>query len=238
MTSLLVLKRQMRLGPLTSNNIVGVIFFSSCAVISVLFLKIYQKFQDIMIRWVNMESILSDIAYELPSTSRSIYKRVVLTTIIYLSSSSFEHIFYLASEMYTLNFEIEFCNQTSVDPVEVFIKNHLKHLFEDIPFRYNHFLGFAMEYLNFSYTFYWNFLDLFIILICIGIAFLYEKMNWRLHSTKGLLMNAQAWEEIRYHYVQINDLVSVVNRSIGEMVIFACLIDGYFCLVQLLNITM
>lgn len=54
---------------------------------------------------------------------------------------------------------------------------------------------------------------------------------------KGLLVNEDVWAEIRYHYVQVYELLHFINTIIGEMLLFACFIDGYFILVQLLNIT-
>lgn len=98
-------------------------------------------------------------------------------------------------------------------------------------------IGFALEYLNFSYTFFWNFLDLLIILISIGIAYLFEKINWRLQNIKRLMVDESVWEEIRVHHVQVTELLNFINGVMGAIIIVAYFIDGYFILLQLLNIT-
>ena len=186
---------------------------------------------------MNTESHFSSPVYKLPSTSWTLYKRILSTTLIYILFSATEHILSLLNNIQKMIYHISACNETNVDSVEMFIKSHIVSVTSNLPFEYNHFIGFALEYLNVSYTFFWNFLDLFIILICIGIAFLYVKINWRLQNVRGLMMSDQIWEEIRCHHVQINDLVNIVNSVIGRTIMFACLVDGYFILVQLLNIT-
>lgn len=238
MSTLLILKKQVSLGPLTADNIVGIIFYLSCSIFSVLLFKIAQKFRFIMVHWTNTESHLSSVRYKLPATSFSIHKRILVAATSFIVLSTVEHVLYLSSDIYNLSYEIKACNQTDIDAVEVFVRKHLDFITESLPFHYNHFLGLILEYINFSLTFYWNFLDLFIILICIGISFLFDKLNWRLQNIKGLLMNEPVWEEIRYHHNQVIDLMQIVNSSMGEAITLACFVDGYFILVQLLQITM
>lgn len=148
-----------------------------------------------------------------------------------------EHVLYQAIEIHKLVYDLEVCKPPDVNFAEVFITRHLKFIIENLPFRYNKLIGFVLEFLNYSYTFFWNFLDLFIILTSFGISFLFEKLNNRLNNLKGLLLNEQRWEEIRFHYVKICELLNSINDKMGEIIAIACFIDGYFILVQLLNIT-
>lgn len=236
-TTLAVLKHQMSLGPLTASNIRGVLFFTSCAIICILFFRFSLNFKTIATFWMKTESLFSVINYQFPRASWLLQKKILFCTVFYLTLSTIEHFLFLASEIYKLNHELQFCNKTDVDTVEIFINRHLSFVVKVLPFRYNNFVGLFLEYLNFSYTFFWNFLDLFIILISIGIAFLFEKINCRLSELKGLFVNEDVWAEIRCHHAQVCQLLELINASIGEMLMLACCIDGYFILLQLLNIT-
>lgn len=174
--------------------------------------------------------------YRINLGSWSLKKRISICVTVYLMLSIFEHLCFLASEVYKLHLEYVNCNRTD-EPVEAFITRHLGFVIDNLPLQYNNFLGFFLEYLNFSYTFYWNFLDLFIIIISIGIGFLFEKINFRLRNNKGLMMSENVWAEIRYHHSKVSEILRTFNENINEMVILACLNDGYFSLCQTINIT-
>lgn len=235
-TSIFVLKDQMTAGSLTARNIVGVIFFGSSCATYVLLFKISQKFQILMTNWMHTENVFMCFEYKLPSKSWSLYKRILLCTILYLIVSILEHFFYVGSKTYTLIYELNYCNRTKSDAIEILITRHLRFIFYNAPFHYNHFAGIVFEYLNFSYTFCWYLLDLFIALICIGIAFLFEKLNLRMQKFRNVLVHDALWGEFRLHYVKIQELTELINELIGELTVLACFIDGYFILVQLLNI--
>lgn len=237
LTTCVVLKSQTEKGPLTASNIVGIIFFSSCCTISILFFKISQRLRLFMVHWTETESFFTCVEYQLPPKSWTLKKRILVCTILYVFLSTLEHVCYQASEIFNLIYAIQVCKPLKIDFAETFIGRHLSFIVEHIPFRYNHFIGFVLEYLNFSYTFFWNFLDLFIILISIGIKFLFEEFNSMLQNYRGLLVNETVWADIRFHYIKICELLKFINNLMGESIVLACFIDGYFILVQLLNIT-
>lgn len=194
------------------------------------------KWRMLMIKWMKVEACLTDESYKLPKPSWSLRKRLLVMTIVYVTLSFIEHGFFLASEISQLSYDFKVCNVTNRSFAEVFIKRHLKFIVERMPFQYSHFIGFFLEYLNFSYTFYWNFLDLFIILVSLGLAILYEKINWRLKGLKRLFVSETTCAEIRSHHVQVSELIKVVNENMNELLIVACFSDGYFILSQAINI--
>lgn len=239
-TTIAILKSQTAAGPLTMRNIIGIVFFGGCFVNCILLFKIAQRFDILMVHWMAVESQLSDDELQLNSNKKSIYKRVKLTTILYLSASLLEHLLYFSSEINNLVYVMHECNisVTYFRYLEIVISRNLKFVVDILPWSYNRILGISLEYLNISYTFFWDFIDLFIILTSIGISFLYEKLNLRLQQCKGLLMSETFWTKTREQHAQVFDLLRFVNTLMGEVVIFAFFIDGYFLLMQLLNITM
>lgn len=237
LTACCVLKVQAEQGPLTPSNIIGIVFFASCTIVLIFLFKISQIFGVLMVQWTKTEFYFSTVSYKLPSKSWSLKKRISTMTFIYLTLSLIEHLLYLISNMTVLAKSMEFCKLNQTNYAEIFISRHLNFILTNSPFQYNHAIGFILEYLNFSYTFSWNFLDLFIIIISIGIGFLYEQLNCRLHCCKGLLVNEKVWSEIRFHYVKVCELLWFINSKTGEIIILSSFIDGYFILMQLLNIT-
>jgi gustatory receptor len=195
------------------------------------------KWKMLMVQWMKTESLFVSDSYNLPKSRWTLRKRILIMATAYFSLAFIEHGFYLVSEITQLNIEIRECNQTDIIFAELYVKKHYKFILDRIPFQYNHFLGFLLQYLNFAYTFYWNFVDIFIILISLGIGILYDKINWRLEGFKRLLVNETLWAETRYNHVQVSELIEIVNKSINELVIVACFSDGYFILSQALNIT-
>jgi gustatory receptor len=190
-----------------------------------------------MVKWIETESYFSYKDYPMPPESWILKKRIFFSTVLYLFVSTLEHVFYHLSEIYKYVYDVQMCKPEGINLVEAYVFRHLSFIIKHLPFSYNHFIGVGLEYLNFSYTFYWNFLDLFIILISIGMSFLFEKVNWRLQNYKGLLVNQDVWAEIRFHYVKVCELLQICNNKMGAIITIACFIDGYFILVQLLNIT-
>jgi gustatory receptor len=236
-SAMLVLESQIQSGPLTPRNVIGVVFFGSCCYIAILFVRLSIRWRMLLIHWMRTEALLSSDDYKLPKWRWSLRQRLASVTALYLSFSLIEHSLSLLSLGDKVLVEIETCNRTDINPVELFITRHLGYIFDSPSFRYNHAIGFAAEYLNVSYTIYWNFLDLFIILTSIGIAFLFERINTRLQNIRGLLVNVSVWAEIRSHHFQVTELLKHVNSYIDAMLMVACFNDGYFILSQMVNIT-
>lgn len=236
LTTILVLKTQIQTGPLTPRNIVGIVFFSICAIICILFFRLSKKFKYFMIHWCKTEKLFLSKDYEVTS-GWSLKRKIWTMTAVYLTLSTLEHMMFLSSEIYKIVYEVNVCNHTKDDVVKEFIIKHLSHVVVNIPFSYNHIIGIFIEYLNFSYTFFWNFLDLFIILISIGISFYYRQINKRLENFRHCIVSEEIWSEIREHHVRVTELLQMTNSLMQELIICACFSDGYFILIQMLNIT-
>lgn len=232
------LKSQLNAGALTPSNIVGVIFASVCFTISIIFFKIAIKFRKLIVFWHKVEQIFFCEKYDYPESRWPIRKRIKVFMWIFLAAATLEHLFYLSSEGYKLYFEFNYCNITDADSLEIFIQRHLSFVLTNIPIPYNNVLGIFAEFFNVSLTFWWNYLDLFIILVSIGLADLFEKISWRMECLKNVPISDILWDELRTHHVEVCELVLVINEIFGFAFMLACCNDGYFILIQMLNITM
>jgi gustatory receptor len=233
------LKFQLANGPITPSSAVGLIFFVVVNLICFSFFKLSLRWRYLMTHWTRIEKIFITEKYRMPSKMWSLRKQLAVVTFTYLLLSMTEHILFQAADNYKLIYEIQHCNFTYDSYLEVFIKKHLEIVLTNLPFSYNNFLGLLLEYLNVSYTFLWNFLDLFIILLSTGISYVFDRINNRL---KNILQNIQEinedlWVELREHHVKACELIGIVNQTVDTIIILAFANDGYFMLIQMLNIT-
>ncbi|XP_070501293.1 gustatory receptor for sugar taste 64a-like [Chironomus tepperi] len=237
MTAIFNLKTQTEAGPLTPSNVVGVIFFTVCTVISILFFKKARELRRLLAFWWKVERIFLCEKYDFPENRWTLKKRLKVCLVVCLICGLLEHLFYLSAEFYKFGFEVHYCNTTGVDYVEMFISKQLAFVLDNLPIPYNHLLGFLAEFFNISITFWWNYLDLFIMLISIALSELFERIVYRMECLKTVPLNESIWAEIREHHVYVSDLVVEVNKMFGTAFIIACCNDGYFILIQMLNIT-
>jgi gustatory receptor len=191
-----------------------------------------------MSHWVKVEMIFMCKKYEISICEHkwSLAKKISVCLWVSLLLALSEHLLYFTSEINKFHYEVTFCNKTG-HYVEKFIRKHLYFVLYNLPFSYNHLIGAIAEYLNFSYTFFWSYLDLFIILISIGMSDLYEKVFARMQHMEIRSIDEITWSELRLDHVQISQLMTTVNKVFGFSIMLACMNDGYFILIQMLNIT-
>lgn len=85
-------------------------------------------------------------------------------------------------------------------------------------------------------TFSWNYMDLFIIVVSIGLSTRFNQIYTRLSTMDGTIYPEIVWREIRMHYTQLCELLEVVNENLSLIVLLSCANNLYFICVQLLNI--
>lgn len=216
----------------TPRNIIGITFFSSCFIIAILFFRIARKWRMLFVCWMKTESRFSSDDYKLPKSKWPLRKRVWIFTAIYISLAFIEHFLYFASVLVDRADKAD----NGKNALELFLLENFTSISKRLPIPNSVYLGLVLEYLNFSYTFYWNFLNLFIILISMGLSYLYETIQWRCESFRGLMINDSVWADIRNQHVKVSELTKLFNSHMNEMITIACFNDSYFLLSQMVNI--
>lgn len=235
--TLLSLHNQVRSGPLTPSNIVGIIFFISCCTISILFFKLAMNFGKIMQRWSEVERSLEKTSFReaVISTRWSLRKRVNVCLTVSVIFAAVEHTLSLITAYTGMDYDRKFCNWTIKNEFEYFVTRQMYFTFT--VFEYDHFKAIIAEYLNISFTFFWSFLDIFIMIISMGLSYNYEKINNRLKFFKERVVQDEVWHEVRKDYNEVSSLIKFVDSHLDSMIILASLNDSYFILLQLLNAT-
>jgi len=227
------LRHQASQGPLTPANAVGVVFFTICFTICVLFFNIAQLWKRLMAKWRRTEKLFFCSKYKSPSWR--LKQRMLFTTLVYLILSAVEHCLAVSAEAKKTLVRMEVCGKTDIDIIRFFITHQLDFVFNNLPFAYNHFAGVFFEFLNVSYTFYWNYVNLFLILTCQGLSYRFEQINMRIETFCSA--TDEMWAEVREHHVKLSELLKFINQNFANLIILTCFSDAYFILVQLLNIT-
>lgn len=237
LTDILALQKQMSAGPLTPRNIASNVFLTSCWVQAVLFFQLSRQWKALVIRWVNTEKLFKSKDYELPKWQWPLKRRILVVTVFYFLFITLEHLAYQANTIVRVQYEVDFCNQTGFDRFELYSRDLIGYILKGLNLKFNYPLGILFEYLNFAYTFTWNFCNLFIILASVGIKFLFDTVNRRLGNMQGLFIREAVWAEIRIHYVRVSELLLVVNKRISSLLLVGCFNDTYFMLLQMMRLS-
>lgn len=98
---------------------------------------------------------------------------------------------------------------------------------------------------NSMFTFAWNYMDVFIMMISLGLAERFKQINQRLASYGGKPLDAMSplttmrpdvWLEIRQHYVLLCELLETVDVNLAPIILLSSANNLYFICFQLLNI--
>lgn len=133
-----------------------------------------------MERWEAVEAMLPKWRH--PQQKRRLDNRVKLLTCIILSCALIEHALSITSH---ISFAVVCLNHTIT--FEEFARVESVHVF--VLVEYSIWLGMMGRFLNMVATFAWNFMDLFIILMSVGLTSLFDRINADLIHVKGEVCN-------------------------------------------------
>lgn len=117
------------------------------------------------------------------------------------------------------------------------LRAHFSTSFPEIShfFGYSTVLVITARFFNIIATFVWNFMDMLIIILSIGISNRFKQLNKILQQSSGKLLTAQFWDEHRIYHREICFLTEKVNKRIAFIVIISITNNLFFICVQLLN---
>jgi Trehalose receptor len=216
-------------------NISGIVFYGFVSIGYIFLFNISRQLSGLMMHWMKTETELNKVL-EQPPTKWSIKKRVNVVISIYLGLACAEHMLAVASTINGISVDYAVCQPKEVDFIATFINRKMHFFVISMPFKYNNFVGLFYEYYNIAATLTWNYIDLVIIVICIGMSSMFDKLNYRIESLRHLIVSEITWSEVREDYVKVCELLRRVNDMFGSFVAFSCANDGYFIVLQLLNI--
>lgn len=102
-------------------------------------------------------------------------------------------------------------------------------------FPYSGALGSFVKFLNILATFAWSYTDLFVIIVSIGLASKFKKINEDLMEVKSISVHPGFWSEYRLYYREVSSLVSHVDNALAKIILISVSNNLFFICVQLLK---
>lgn len=140
---------------------------------------------------------------------------------------------YFMSDLYTFFKSIAHEPWSSDEQWHLWSLRQFGHIFAVLP--YSKWITACLLFINLALTFAWNYMDIFIMLISIGLSTRFQQINLRL-SRLSCDPAPAVLLEIRQHYVLLCELLEMVDENLAPIIMLSCTNNLYFICFQLLNI--
>ncbi|CAO1403349.1 unnamed protein product [Diamesa serratosioi] len=230
--SSLVVIRLVRLG-LTVGYAEGIIFFVSSMVRAFMIFQMARKWKMIMTFWTQCEySFLRSPYRELTGWSLPIKIRITGAFFIFLFF--IEHIMYMSTSSYDNYLHLKYCN---ISHYQDFFKNYLAtnrpHLMHAFP--YSAWELPLYEWNNLLIGFAWNYSDVFIIIISIGLSHRFDQYNKLLERITNQHFEKAFWETLRMDYVKLCELVQFIDTHTSSLILLSTSHNVFIILLKIFN---
>lgn len=139
-----------------------------------------------------------------------------------------EHLLSLITTIHTANK----CRHVPDDPIKNVMLLQLPHIFHYL--HYTPALAVVGKVVNVLSTFVWTFMDVFVMMISVGLVSRFRQINRSLTENKGRAMPVRFWVEHRIYYRNMCDLCETIDREIGHITLVSFSNNLWFICVQLL----
>ncbi|XP_053691099.1 gustatory receptor for sugar taste 64f-like [Sabethes cyaneus] len=190
------------------------------------FIQVAQKWPTLMCKWHQAEQLLPQSSNILERGVLA--KRIKIMAMSTLTMSLSEHLLsIIAAVYYTPN-----CPAIP-DPLDKYFQTNFLFIFHY--FHYYKISGFLVKFINGISTFVWSYIDLFVVVISIGLSHTFERINEYLMKHKREKMTEQFWAEQRQNYRNICDLVQHVDDTISIITMLSISNNLFYICVSVLN---
>lgn len=209
---------------ITSFNLLApLIFYVVNLIILLQFFSLAKKWPALMFYWKSIEDSLPK------STKRPrIVHNIHFFAIFVLCFSFIEHTMSIMSNLVNV---MQCPQQHSI--TEAFFRSHMGFIFNIID--YNLYLALFSKWMNIISTFTWSFMDLFIIMIALGLSNMFRRLNGFLLKQDMFDKGEAFWAEQRKSYRKVCDLIEKVDHTISTLTLISFSNNLFFICLQLLN---
>uniref|UniRef100_A0A182G0C2 Gustatory receptor n=2 Tax=Anopheles albimanus TaxID=7167 RepID=A0A182G0C2_ANOAL len=190
------------------------------------FWKLAKSWPGLMVKWTHVDDSLP--------TQRNEFDRAILAhrikvcSILVMTLSLSEHLLSIVAAVHFSN------NCPAVhDPYEAFFKSNFAFVY--YYFRYSALRGFLTKFFNVICNYIWSYVDLFVIVVSMGLSHSFRRMNHYLLQHKREKMTEKFWGEQRQRYRNVCDLVSIVDDHVSVITMLSISNNLFFICVQILN---
>ncbi|XP_032290821.1 gustatory receptor for sugar taste 64f isoform X2 [Drosophila virilis] len=213
-------------GSITFNNVRPLIFKSCICLVCGTALNLARKWPELMMHWYEIEQDLPQ--YRTQREKQRMAHSIKMVMFVGMMLSFAEH---LLSMISAINYA-SYCNKTD-DPIRNFFLLTNDEIF--YVFDYSTPLALWGKLQNVYSTFIWNYMDILVMIVSIGLASKFRQLNDNLLKFKGMHMAPSYWSERRVQYRNICTLCSNMDNAIALITMVSFSNNLYFICVQLLR---
>lgn len=179
----------------------GLTFYVAGFFGGIFFFRLAIEWSDILRAFEKVETIFQGESYP-HNSGWNMKKRIRLTSFILLFFALIEHTMATASFLFDRFTQVQLCQWEIGSYFYYLATTHLGQIYAELPV--NVLTVVWAEYMNISLTFAWNFIDVFIIVMSIGVASKFDRINKRLEYFR---------ERVRKLLVESSSTVFMFLRS-------------------------
>uniref|UniRef100_A0A182PZ85 Gustatory receptor n=1 Tax=Anopheles epiroticus TaxID=199890 RepID=A0A182PZ85_9DIPT len=202
-------------------------FFTLNLLISIKFSLLTRHWPTLMARWVQLEQSLPDQPRLSAACRRNVRQIGCITTVL-LASGLIEHVLSKPAGLH----------RAYRCPIPNLLEAHYKQAFPEmfsfVP--YDPYLGFLAQTITSLLTMYWNYVDLFLITVSVGLRTNLAHVNAVIESSEKMYHRGSFWKEHNAHYRRVLDLIRDVNSHIGVFIVISYSSNLFFICTQLVNV--
>ncbi|CAO1403406.1 unnamed protein product [Diamesa serratosioi] len=207
-------------------KMISLVFYASSWLSIVCFMSLAKRWPKIMNKWNEVERYLPPLEHQM--AKQKLAYKIKMISFMVLCMSMIEHLL-------SITLGINSANNCPLirDPIRAYFEQCFPQAFSI--FKYYGPLGMFFKFLNVSATVIWSYTDLFVIIVSIGLASFFKRINGDLLKNKGKLVYSDYWAEYRLYYREIALLIANVDKNINVIVLISISNNLFFICVQLLN---
>lgn len=131
--------------------------------------------------WSKMESKFLEAPYKCLRWKLS--QKINFTAFVVITLGLIEHGLFLTSSAFNQYQHVRENNVTVDGVLSYFLDKQFGFIFEQMPFTLPH--GICVELLNLSFTFGWNYMEIFVMIVSISLGTRFQQINQRIESFRG-----------------------------------------------------
>ncbi|XP_020801492.1 gustatory receptor for sugar taste 64a [Drosophila serrata] len=218
---------------ISAKNFVGLVFFGCVLSAYVIFIRLARHWPPLIRYWTKTEMVFTRPPYEI--TKRNLSRRVQLAALAIIGLSLGEHALYQVSAILSYKRRIQICGNITAGPtLDDYIQRNYDYVFQLLP--YSSVVAVFILLLNGAFTFVWNYMDLFIMMVSKGLSYRFEQITNRIRKLEHEEVPESTFIQIREHYVRMCELLEFVDSAMSNLILLSCVNNLYFVCYQLLNV--
>ncbi|XP_055704361.1 gustatory receptor for sugar taste 64f-like [Phlebotomus papatasi] len=190
------------------------------------FIRLARKWPSTMNKWTEIERILPNCEQHCNriSTKKKLYILVIVVTILTIIEEALSIIAGITKAKSCIGIW---------DSVERYFKQSFPQIFSLI--QYHEVTAVFAQIVQLYANFIWNFVDMFVMSISIGLSSVLRQFNTRLKIVEGKCMPVAFWAQQKKDYQLLCGLIEMMDRTMAHIIVQSFFSNLYYICVQLLN---